>query len=62
MRTDKKQCLSMKTVLTVGRTQMTSGHATVCVARVEKKDTKDLVVYAKLFSKFEADKNFTAAR
>jgi len=38
MRTDEKQSLSMKTVLTVGRTQMTSGHATVCVARVEKKE------------------------
>jgi len=40
MKTDKKQCLSMKTVLTVGRTQMTSGHATVCIAKVEKKGTK----------------------
>jgi len=44
MRTDKKQCLSVKTVLTVGRTQMTSGHATVCVARIEKKDTTVVVV------------------
>jgi len=37
MRTDEKQCLSMKTVLTVGRMQITSGHATVCVARVNVK-------------------------
>jgi len=44
MRIDEKQCLTMKTVLTVGRTQMTSGHATVCVARVEKKDTTVVVV------------------
>jgi len=44
MRTDEKQCLSMKTVLTVGRTQMTSGHATVCVVKVEKKDTTVVVV------------------
>jgi len=29
MRTDEQQCLSMKTVLTVGPTYMTSEHATV---------------------------------
>jgi len=40
MKTDGKQCLSMKTVLTVGRTQMTSGHATVCMAKAEKTCTK----------------------
>jgi len=44
MRTDEKQRLSMKTVLTVGRAQMTSGHATVCVARVEKKDATVVVL------------------
>jgi len=32
-------------VLTVGRTQMTLGHATVCVVRVEKKDTMVVVVW-----------------
>ena len=29
---------------TVGQTQMTSGHATVCMAKVEKKGTKVDVV------------------
>jgi len=44
MKTDGKQCLSMKTVLTVGWTQITSGHVTVCRAKVEKKGTKADVV------------------
>ena len=44
MRTDEQQCLSMKTVLTVGLTQMISGHATLCMARVDTYDTKDVVV------------------
>jgi len=47
MKTDGKQCLSMKTVLTVGRTQMTSGYATLSIWRkfkVEQKGTKVGVV------------------
>ena len=46
MKTDGKRCLSTKTVLTVGRTQMTSGsgHATVYLAKVEKKGTNVGVV------------------
>jgi len=40
MRTDEQQCLSMKAVLTVGPTQMTSEHMTVYMARLNKKDTK----------------------
>jgi len=34
----------MKTVLTVGQTQMTSEHAADCVTRVGKKDTTVVLV------------------
>jgi len=36
MRTDEQQCLSIKTVLTVGLTYVTTGHVTVYMARVDK--------------------------
>jgi len=44
MRTDEQQCLSMKTVLTVGHMQMTSGHMTVYMARVDQLDRKVVAV------------------
>ena len=44
MRTDEQQCLLMKTVLTVGHMQMTSGHMTVYMARVDQLDRKVVAV------------------